>query len=179
MSKLARIHPLNPATGHTLRRYSVSGSNYPIFEIDKGWYEVSNAMADRLKKILTNPRNPYSPPVFQIMTHEQAAALDEVEGDRVATATAPVPRPRRENVMPDLRDHKPEEDASRPAFLETADAFLSEIDDFLGEDDDDTDEEEEAVEPEAKKVVRKKTAKKKTRKTPAKRTRRKSKASSK
>lgn len=91
--KLVRIHPYDPHRGFKCRTYILSGSGYPKFDVTRGWYEVDDATAARLKKILNNPNDPRSQRVFQVVTKAQAEALDEAEADEVAEASAPIALP--------------------------------------------------------------------------------------
>lgn len=95
MSKLVRIYPTNPARGYTVQSYLLSGSPYPMFRVERGWYEVDNETAKRLAKIRQNDNDDYSRPVFQVCNREEAIAVEEAEDSRRAAAEDPVPLPTR------------------------------------------------------------------------------------
>ncbi len=92
---LARIHPPAPHHGYHAETYMLSGSGYPKFESSKGWYEVDYKTSLRLMKIRNNPNNPYSRPVFQIATREEAMAIEESEKEVVAEANSPISIPKK------------------------------------------------------------------------------------
>lgn len=92
--KLVRIYPPNPRQGHHAQTYMLSGSPYPKFEAWRGWYEVDDATAEKLRKLRNNPQDPGSRPVFQVLTRTEAEALEEAEKERVAEAKAPIKLPK-------------------------------------------------------------------------------------
>jgi hypothetical protein len=92
--KLVRIHPYEPRRGHTTLRYSMAGSGYPMFMEGRGWYEVDDDIADKLGELTNNPNDPRSPLVFQVLTKEEAQAIDMVEKQQIAVAESPIPMPK-------------------------------------------------------------------------------------
>lgn len=92
-TRLVRIHPQNPTRGYHCATYLLSGTNYPEFRVERGWYEVDLATARRLSQVRNNSEDPTSRPVFQVCTREEAIQVDEAEIQRVAAAEAPVPMP--------------------------------------------------------------------------------------
>lgn len=104
-SLLVRIFPYNPRAGYHALSFQLSGSPYPPFRVERGWYEVDRATALKLRKQLNNPNDPFSRPIFQVCTRDQAKALERAEQVRVARASDPVPLPdlnaRRERARPE------------------------------------------------------------------------------
>lgn len=90
---LARIYPLNPNRGYHVATYLLSNSKYPMFRVERGWYEVDADTAEYLSELRNNPEDSSSKPVFQVCTHEEGIAIDEAEIQRIAAAEAPVPMP--------------------------------------------------------------------------------------
>ncbi len=76
--KFVRIRPYNKARGQLVRRYVYGGVR---FEVDHGWYEVDDEIAEYLKTVLTHPQDPDSKPVFDVSDQAGAEkiALDEYE----------------------------------------------------------------------------------------------------
>ena len=76
--KFVRIRPYNKARGQLVRRYVYGGVR---FEVDHGWYEADDQIAEYLKTVLTHPQDPDSKPVFDVSDQAGAEkiALDEYE----------------------------------------------------------------------------------------------------
>lgn len=58
-----RIRPYDKRRGQLVRRYVYGGVK---FEVDKGWYQTDDVIAEYLKTVLTFPENPDSKPVFDV-----------------------------------------------------------------------------------------------------------------
>lgn len=87
--QLARLKPYNPNRGHKLRRFMIQGIR---FDADKGWYKVSEAMADTLKEVHQDYYDEDSPLAFDIMTQAEAIALETREAEKAerrAVAASP------------------------------------------------------------------------------------------
>lgn len=95
MPKLVRINPVNPGQGYLARRYKLGNSKYPTFLVEKGWYTVDDATAAYLATRKNNPSSELSRPVFQVVSQDEAIALEEAEKEaaRRAEASSPVPLP--------------------------------------------------------------------------------------
>lgn len=161
MSKklLVRIHPRDKRRGFNAERYKLSGSKYGTFDVSRGWYTVDYATAKKLEKVLNNPNDPSSKPVFQVCTFAEAKAVEAAQRQVAAAANSPIP-------LPEGLENEVEwpEDMNEDSDLETDD-----LEDSF--DDDESEElEEEKVTP--KRGTRKKapTTSKTTPKKPVKRT---------
>jgi hypothetical protein len=75
MSKLVRIKPYNKRRGHVLRRLTFRGYRY---DAAQGWYEVSDSLANELKK-LKQTSDKYADPAFDVCTRAEAKAIQEEE----------------------------------------------------------------------------------------------------
>lgn len=135
MSMLVRIYPPNKSRGYYARRYRISGSKYPVFDYKRGWYEVDSKTAKQLKKVRNNPADPMSRPVFQVVTREQAVAIEEAEKAEVAKATGPVPLPAGVEEESTTWPEDMNESKNKPAFYETA-----------GDEDDESDDDDDGIE---------------------------------
>jgi hypothetical protein len=85
-----RIRPYNPARGYTKKTFILSGSKLPTFDVEVGWYELDARVAVQLKGFRNNPNDPTSPPVFQVVTREEAEQIDLRAVRRAAAAKDPV-----------------------------------------------------------------------------------------
>jgi len=74
--KFVRIRPYDKRRGQLVRRYVYRGFR---FEVERGWYEVEDHIAEALEGVLTFPDNPDSKPVFDVSTREDAEALARAE----------------------------------------------------------------------------------------------------
>lgn len=80
----ARVKPYNLKRGHVVRRIKcmgklwTGGSGLPPDTIPT-WTQVNAAQAAALKQFLQLDNDPYSQPVFDIVTPEQKAGIDERE----------------------------------------------------------------------------------------------------
>lgn len=93
---LVRIYPRDPKRGYHAARFQMRGSGYPIFKVERGWYQVDAATAERLSKYYNRNNDPTAKPVFQICTRAEAIALEEAEQEKIrrADARTPVPLPK-------------------------------------------------------------------------------------
>lgn len=71
-----RIHPYNPVRGYLTRRYH---DGEFLYREDCGWKKVTKSKGKELAKILTNPSNPLSAPVFGVYTFEEARDIEIAE----------------------------------------------------------------------------------------------------
>lgn len=108
MSKLVRIHPPNSSRGYHAKTYLLSGSGYPKFSHMRGWYEVDDATAEKLSRVLNNPFDSHSKPVFQVVSKVEAEAMEVAEKEQVAEAASPIPIPKAK-VEEVLEDDLPDE----------------------------------------------------------------------
>lgn len=92
---LVRIHEPQPNHGYHMETYILSGSGYPKFDWRLGWYEVDAKTALALSRVKNNPGDPYSRLAFQVVTPEEAEAMEEAEKEVAATADAPHPMPKK------------------------------------------------------------------------------------
>lgn len=101
MSKLVRLYPHNPRRGHVLRTYldpQLGGRRGGMkFLGSRGWYEVSDEVAEELEEVRQKRYDKRSPKAFMIAddadhAKELEAELvdDEDEDAQVGTADAPV-----------------------------------------------------------------------------------------
>ena len=72
MSKFVRVHPYDPARGFKVKQFVFGGQR---FLAERGWYEVSDALAAKLALEKQNRYNEDSKPVFQIATEQEAKTL--------------------------------------------------------------------------------------------------------
>lgn len=90
MALLARLKPLNERKGHRVRIYMYEGAR---FYVDRGWYEVDEALAEKLRDLHQDYDDPDSPDLFDVCTREEAERLEQAEIDREASERASVARP--------------------------------------------------------------------------------------
>lgn len=89
MAKLVRLKPYDPKRGHVLRRYTAFGVR---FDESRGWYRVSDEVAEYLGKVRQQPGLDYTPIAFDVCTEEEALALEtreKREQEERAIASAP------------------------------------------------------------------------------------------
>lgn len=93
---LVRIYPREPKRGYHAARFQLRGSGYPIFKVERGWYEVDAAMAKKLGTYHNRGNDAGAKPIFQICTRAEAIAVEEAEREalRRADATTPIPLPK-------------------------------------------------------------------------------------
>ena len=76
MAKLIRLKPFDLKKGHVMRRYTAFRAT---FEESKGWYRVSDSVADYLATVHQEPNDEDSPMAFDVCTKEQAEEIDQAE----------------------------------------------------------------------------------------------------
>lgn len=90
MALLARLKPYNVRKGHTTRIYSIDGTR---FYEERGWYEVSDDLGDKLRDLHQDHYDLDSPDLFDVCTQEEAEELERREAKQVevkSTARRPV-----------------------------------------------------------------------------------------
>jgi len=73
-----RLKPYDPRQRHFLRAY-FHGPSGQKFDEKRGWYKVSEAVAQQLTALRQIESDPRSPFAFDVCTIEQAQAIDEQE----------------------------------------------------------------------------------------------------
>ena len=76
MSKLVRIKPYNKKIGHVLKRYTVFRIR---FEERKGWYKVSDRVANYLETVEMQYGVEGSKMAFDVCTEKEAKAMESAE----------------------------------------------------------------------------------------------------
>lgn len=79
MSKLVRIAPYNPRQGFVKRRHTILKPRPMRFDVDRGWYEVDDEVAEALRKIPQEDRKPAGLRAFMIATDREDAKRQEDE----------------------------------------------------------------------------------------------------
>jgi len=79
MSKLVRIAPYNPRQGYVKRRHTILKPRPMRFDVDRGWYEVDDEVAEALRKIPQEDRKPAGLRAFLIATDREDAKRQEDE----------------------------------------------------------------------------------------------------
>ncbi len=191
---LVRIHPPNRRLGRFAESFTLSGSGYPKFRYQAGWYTVDYRTAMKLIDVRNNPNDPSSKLVFEVCSAREAKALDRAEKVEKAKANKPIPIPpkiasknkRKGDVEEavktapadddmDLTDDVDDEEWDEIADDDAIEAPAEVIETADEEEDDDLDsliDPEPAPQPKKatkKKVTKKRAAKKKTKKTTKKR----------
>lgn len=98
---LVRLYPYAPRQGFVLKRYTLVNEGLRFLG-ERGWYEVTEEIAEVLRDIPQQSRHPHGPKAFAIARDSADAKrldakIDEIlrqakgEDDRVGTADAPVP----------------------------------------------------------------------------------------
>lgn len=108
---LVRLKPHNPKAGHVLKRYTFKGVR---FQVDRGWYEVPEALAEELRGKRQRSHNEHSPAAFDVCTPAEAQALERREKEAAEIrrdATSPI----RVNVPEPEEDAGDESPAAAPA----------------------------------------------------------------
>lgn len=82
MALLARLKPYNEKKRHLTRVYTIEGAR---FFGERGWYEVSDALAEKLKVLHQDYHDDDSPMLFDVCTPEQAEKIEEKESEVVET----------------------------------------------------------------------------------------------
>ena len=73
---LVRLKEHDPRRGHVLRRYTYEGIK---FQVERGWYRVSEKMAKYLEGVRQVHDDPNSPLAFDVCTEQEAQELDATE----------------------------------------------------------------------------------------------------
>ena len=100
MPFLARLKPLNERKGHKVKLYMIAGAR---FYVERGWYEVDDALADKLRDLHQDHYDLESPMLFDVCTEEEALRLEQSERAAAATARATVAQP----ASPRIQSQKP------------------------------------------------------------------------
>ena len=95
-TKLVRLKPYNPKRGYKLRRFTYKGMR---FDGSKGWYAVPESIAAELAEIHQEYYDEDSPMAFDVMTQDEAIALEEAETKK-ETERARASEPRAAAVSP-------------------------------------------------------------------------------
>lgn len=82
---LVRLKPFNERKRHLTRTYMFDGAR---FFVDRGWYDVPDAFAERLRDLRQDYHDLDSPILFDVCTTKQAEALEEAEVAAEVKATA-------------------------------------------------------------------------------------------
>jgi hypothetical protein len=75
-SMLVRLKEHDPRRGHVLRRYTYNGIK---FQVERGWYRVSKAVAEYLRGVRQEAGDLHSPLAFDVCTEAEAKELDARE----------------------------------------------------------------------------------------------------
>jgi len=67
-----------PRAGHVLRQFAFRGV---IFKAGAGWAKVAENVAEHLRTVRQQERDPYSPLAFDVCTEEEARRLDDKEAE--------------------------------------------------------------------------------------------------
>jgi hypothetical protein len=115
MSKLIRLYPRDPKRGWYIQTYLDPGLGVKILGT-RGWYQVEDDIAAKLKDVKQKAYDPRSGPAFMIAnSKEEAREMDaklvepEEEEAKVGTAEDPVklkPRPGKTTPKPRTRKTK-------------------------------------------------------------------------
>jgi hypothetical protein len=73
---MVRLKSYDPARGIVMRRYTYAGIK---FQPERGWYRVEKSVAEYLKNIRQDPADPHTPLAFDVMTDDEARALESRE----------------------------------------------------------------------------------------------------
>lgn len=112
MSMLARVKPYNKRRGQLVRRITIGHVRY---DESRGWYAVSNDVAERLRDVRVNNSDLESPLVFDVATRSEAEAL--MEQERMAREKASPSNPNKIGVVTraDLPRLSDDEKESKPS----------------------------------------------------------------
>ncbi len=94
MAMLVKIHPVSRRHGYKCRSFTLAGSQYPTFRVERGWYKVDDETAAKLRTKRNNSQDPRSAPIFVVCTEAEATAMEEAEKIQIATPAGPVPMPK-------------------------------------------------------------------------------------
>ena len=90
MTQLARLKPYNERKGHLARVYMIDGAR---FYEERGWYEVTDDMADQLRELHQDHYNLDSEYLFDVVSPEDAQKIDERETKAQQNARATARQP--------------------------------------------------------------------------------------
>ena len=76
MPKLVRLKPYEPKKGHVLQRYTAFSIR---FEERRGWYKVSDEIANYLGTVHQTPGDEDSPLAFDVCTDDEAQRMEAAE----------------------------------------------------------------------------------------------------
>lgn len=76
MTLLARLKPYNEKRNQLTRTYMIDGAR---FYVDRGWYEVPDALGEKLRDLHQDHYDPDSPFLFDVGTPEEAQAIEDRE----------------------------------------------------------------------------------------------------
>ena len=76
MSKLVRLKPYDVKKGHVIRRYSAFSTQ---FVERKGWYRVSDEVAEYLATVRQVPHDEDVPFAFDVCTEQEAKRIEAAE----------------------------------------------------------------------------------------------------
>lgn len=79
MAKLVRLKPYDPKKGHVIRRYTAFSIR---FEEARGWYRVTDEVANYLATVHQVPGDEDAPLAFDVCTEEEAKRIEAVEKKR-------------------------------------------------------------------------------------------------
>lgn len=82
MSKFVRLKPYNPRRGLVTRRHGI-GEMFFVGGLRPNWYEVSDAMAEKLAKKRQFHDDPDSKPLFDVMDKEEQERVAAEEQNQV------------------------------------------------------------------------------------------------
>lgn len=85
-----RLKSYLPRAGHVLRHYSFRGI---VFKAGAGWMKIAEGVAEHLRTVHQQDRDPYSPLAFDVCTEEEARRLDDKDIE-LNTVTVPVDKAR-------------------------------------------------------------------------------------
>ena len=84
---LARIKPFAPRKGLVLRSYTHHDGT--MFNVEKGWYEVTLELGEELARVNSRVGDDSSPLAFDVCTPEQAHEINETERRAMTQSAAP------------------------------------------------------------------------------------------
>jgi hypothetical protein len=111
-----RLWPLNPRQGRTVANYTYKGQKYTGGQRPQ-WYICSEAMAQALAALRMDSSNPTSAPIFQVVTPEEKAKIEQDENTQflaqigVLQGAVSIPGDIRNPSTHDLREPAPEPEA--------------------------------------------------------------------
>lgn len=76
MPKLVRLKPYEPKKGHVLQRYTAFSIR---FEERRGWYKVSDEVANYLASVHQTPGDEDSPLAFDVCSEDEAQRMEAAE----------------------------------------------------------------------------------------------------